>query len=326
MSLYGNHVAATSTDTGQVRVYEWSGADWARVGLPIERKSRNEDIMSVSLSASGDRVALGAVGTATTTGKTRVYEWLNHTWTQIGADIEGEELGDYFGTSVSLSSNGSRLAVGAPSNDEVTPGAGHVRVFEWSGSDWTQLGNDIDGDSAEVFFGSSVSISSHGNRFAASATGGGNSNGLVRIYQWTGDTWAQVGDDIVGEMANDAFGDRVALSANGNRMAASGPRNDDNGTDSGHARVHDLSMFNEFLINPGLNDHWFNPLTTGQGVYITVFPDLGKVTLTMFTYDTLLPDESVTATLGDPSQRWLNGLGNYSGNQAVKSSEGSLHC
>ena len=72
-----------------------------------------------------------------------------------------------------------------------------------------------------------------------------------------------------------------------------------------------------FKINPGLNDHWYNPATTGQGLYITVFPDMGKVTLTMFTYDTLLPPVEATANLGDPSQRWLNALGNYSGNQAV---------
>jgi len=72
-----------------------------------------------------------------------------------------------------------------------------------------------------------------------------------------------------------------------------------------------------FQINPGLNDHWYNPLTVGQGVYITVLPVLGKVTLTMFSYDTVLPPVDATANLGDASQRWLNALGRYSGNEAV---------
>jgi hypothetical protein len=72
-----------------------------------------------------------------------------------------------------------------------------------------------------------------------------------------------------------------------------------------------------FEINAGLNDHWYYPVTDGQGVYITVFPVLGKVNLTWFTYDTELPPLDAVANLGDPGHRWFNALGPYSGNQAV---------
>ncbi len=72
-----------------------------------------------------------------------------------------------------------------------------------------------------------------------------------------------------------------------------------------------------FEINAGLNDHWYYPVTDGQGVYITVFPDLGKVNLTWFTYDTELPPQDAVANLGDPGHRWFNALGPYSGNQAA---------
>lgn len=72
-----------------------------------------------------------------------------------------------------------------------------------------------------------------------------------------------------------------------------------------------------FPINPGLNDHWFDPKTTGQGAYITVFPILGRVNMTMFTYDTELPPGGIFANLGNMGQRWLNGLGRYAGNQAT---------
>jgi hypothetical protein len=316
MSLYGNRMAATSTDTGQVRVYEWKGTEWRRLGWPIERKSWNDNIETVSLSASGDRVALGARGVATTPGEARVYEWTG-TWTQLGSDIEGEALGDQFGASVSLSPDGNRLAVGAPHNDDGAPYAGHARVFEWNGSAWVQLGDDIDGDVTEAFNGHTVSLSSHGNRLAVGAPGGGGSNGLVRVYQWSGSAWSQIGTNIVGEMVSDGFGDRVALAANGNRVAASAPQNDGNGNDSGHARVFDLSMFNEFLINPGLNDAWYFPTTDGQGFFITVFPDFGRVSLAWFTYDTEQPPPGATANFGDPGHRWLTALGKYSGNQAT---------
>jgi predicted CXXCH cytochrome family protein len=72
-----------------------------------------------------------------------------------------------------------------------------------------------------------------------------------------------------------------------------------------------------FTMNAGLNDAWFNSVTKGQGFFITVFPDIGYVSLSWFTYDTERPPDDVNANLGDPGHRWLNALGAYSGNQAV---------
>ena len=48
---------------------------------------------------------------------------------QIGSDIDGKEPGDHFGSSVSLSSDGSTVAIGAPYNDGIGRDAGHVRVY-----------------------------------------------------------------------------------------------------------------------------------------------------------------------------------------------------
>lgn len=74
---------------------------------------------------------------------------------------------------------------------------------------------------------------------------------------------------------------------------------------------------NTFQINAGLNDAWYNPITDGQGFFITVFPDLGRVSLAWFTYDTELPTEEATANLGDPGHRWLIAQGDYVDDQAV---------
>lgn len=71
------------------------------------------------------------------------------------------------------------------------------------------------------------------------------------------------------------------------------------------------------LMNAGLNDAWYNPVTNGQGFFITVYPDLGAVSLAWFTYDTELPPEGATASLGDPGHRWMVASGPYTGNQAV---------
>ena len=70
-------------------------------------------------------------------------------WVQLGLDIDGEAAGDASGTSVSLSSDGSRLAIGANLNNGNGSNAGHVRVYEWDGISWVQLGLDIDGEAAD---------------------------------------------------------------------------------------------------------------------------------------------------------------------------------
>jgi len=75
-------------------------------------------------------------------------------------------------------------------------------------------------------------------------------------------------------------------------------------------------IVDELKINPGMNDAWYNPETDGQGFFITVFPDLGKVSLAWFTYDTELPPEDAVANLGDAGHRWLTALGPIEGNQA----------
>lgn len=71
----------------------------------------------------------------------------------------------------------------------------------------------------------------------------------------------------------------------------------------------------KFQINAGLNDAWYNPATDGQGFFITVFPDIGYVSLAWFTYDTELPAEDATANLGDPGHRWFTAGGPIEGNQ-----------
>ena len=69
-------------------------------------------------------------------------------WTQAGADIDGESAGDDSGNSVALSSDGNRVAIGAEYNDGSGSNAGHVRVFDWNGTAWTQVGVDLDGEGA----------------------------------------------------------------------------------------------------------------------------------------------------------------------------------
>ena len=45
------------------------------------------------------------------------YQYSNNTWTQLGGDIDGEASNDWSGRSVSLSSDGTIVAIGATGND-----------------------------------------------------------------------------------------------------------------------------------------------------------------------------------------------------------------
>lgn len=72
----------------------------------------------------------------------------------------------------------------------------------------------------------------------------------------------------------------------------------------------------DFEINAGLNDAWYFPDTAGQGFFVTVYPDTKTLFLSWFTFDTVLPDESASANLGAPGQRWLTAQGSYDGDQA----------
>ena len=175
-------------------------------------------------------------------GHVRVYENINGTWTQIGDDIDGEASNDGFGRSVSLNSNGNIVAIGSTGNDGNGDASGHVRVYENNNGTWTQIGDDLDGESSGDWHGYSVSLNSNGNIVAIGAAGNdanGDNSGHVRVYENDNGTWTQIGDDIDGEALRDYSGSSVSLNSNGNIVAIGAEANDGNGDSSGHVRVYE---------------------------------------------------------------------------------------
>ena len=90
-------------------------------------------------------------------------------WNQLGNTIIGESAGDRAGSSVSLSSDGTVLAIGAYENDGNGNNSGHTRLYQWNGTAWVQLGNDIDGEYTLDYSGCSVRLSSDGTLVAIGA-------------------------------------------------------------------------------------------------------------------------------------------------------------
>lgn len=115
----------------------------------------------------------------------------------------------YLGNAVASDDSGNVIAIsdtGYGMDEE-----GRVRVFQWSGSEWSQLGQDLLGDSFNNDFGLSLDLSSDGTVLAISdeeLCGQGH----VRIYCYEVDQWVQIGQPIIG-------GRSVSLNSSGNRVA-----------------------------------------------------------------------------------------------------------
>ena len=238
-------VGAPDTTNGSAKVYDWNGSAWVQVGGDITGTASG-DRFGVAVSISGDktRIVVGAIIHDSSRGEAKIYEYHqgSATWVQLGSTLDGEATGDRFGFSTAMSSNGSRVAIGADKNDGGGTDAGHVRVFDWDGSVWTQAGADIDGESAGDLMGAKggVSLSSDGLRLAVGARRDdetGTDAGHARVFDWNGTAWVQVGTDIDGEAAGDEFGNSVALSPDGSRLAVGGIFNDAGVSNAGHARV-----------------------------------------------------------------------------------------
>ena len=105
---------------------------------------------------------------------------------QIGSGINGEAAGDNSGWSVSISSDGTAVAIGAPNNDGIGSNAGQVRVYHNILGTWTKIVADIDGEAADDNSGTSVAIASDCKTVAIGAiwnVGAGINAGHVRVYK-----------------------------------------------------------------------------------------------------------------------------------------------
>ncbi len=248
IGAYGND--GNGTSSGHARIYEYSAGSWTQLGSDIDGEAAGDlSGYSVSLSADGSRIAIGAIlnngGNGADSGHARIYEYIAGSWTQLGSDIDGEMTSDRSGNSVSLSADGSRVAIGAYFNDGNGTSSGHARIYEYSSAEsWIQLGSDIDGEAAGDESGFSVSLSADGSRVAIGAygnDGNGTSSGHARIYEYSAGSWTQLGSDIDGEAAGDQSGYSVSLSDDGSRIAIGARYNDGRDTNAGHARIYKYS-------------------------------------------------------------------------------------
>ena len=226
----------------------------------------NEFGYSVSLSKNGNTLAVG-IRDANEEGHVKIYRYIDNTWIQIGGNMKGKQrwfdrIGrkNYvgFGSSVSLSDDGNIVAIGAWRDDctvvnvngepyelgdgESILGAncGSITIYQFDGSNWTQMGKDIMGSNGGDQIGSSIALSGNGKTFAFGALDAdynGRNSGLVRVYKFTNNDWSQINNDLYGRREGDNFGISISLSQDGNTLAVGANGNDDKGTNIGQVKV-----------------------------------------------------------------------------------------
>jgi len=241
--------------SGFVQAYRFNGTNWIEYGnrilgqcdgstgcSPCTNEMYHDLGHQVKVNANGTRLVVSAPQAECVNGPlagnrgvgfVRIYDMFSSStsggtddsWIQVGNDIvrPEPELGSAvqeFGGSLSLSSDGTKIAIG--SDD------GMCGVFYLDNGVWEVVGNymwDFYAKSDSFFHRQYISLSGDGNRVAVGADtlgeklhhwGDTEKEGTVRILEWTNGVWIQVGDDLVGPRG---FGHTVGLSPDGDILA-----------------------------------------------------------------------------------------------------------
>lgn len=213
---------------GAAWVYTRSGGVWSQQAKLVGAFSGPQPFQgtSVAVSADGNTVIVGGPNDAGGIGAAWVYTRSGGVWSHqqklFGSGAVGGWVGR--GASVALSSDGNTAIVGGPWDDEF---AGAAWVFTRSNGVWTQQGPKLVGTGAmgQARQGSSVAISSDGNRAIVGGPWDDGEAGAAWIFTRSGATWTQLGATLVGRGALGAAhqGLSVAISGNGATLIVGGP-------------------------------------------------------------------------------------------------------
>ena len=230
---------------------------WEQLNGDIDGESNNHySGWSLSFSKYGTRLAIGTTEhdgyNGVSTGYVKIYDFNEDeiTWNQLGNKIIGDRIGDFAGWSVSLSEDGTKLAIGAPQRnlDNSSYGNGYVSVYQYNHNEnrWDKLGSNINGTHQGDGTGRSVSLNEDGTRVAVGApyhsagpndAGTWTGYGVVRVYNYNGSSWQLIGS-IYGKAYNEFSGWSVSLNNDGTRVAIGAPKNDGIDIDSGVVRLY----------------------------------------------------------------------------------------
>ena len=168
-----------------------------------------------------------------------------------------------FGSSVALSDDGTKLAVGAKFNDTGGTNRGAVYLFELSGGDtfgdsiyYTAKiahGNGVSLSNIDRF-GSSVALSKDGHKLVVGAPyddTGGKDYGAVYLLNIGGSLWGKEVSQLSKLVSTTTgyFGESLALSGDGTKLAVGVPFNNTGGHNRGLVKLYTLNRSNTFTLS-----------------------------------------------------------------------------
>ena len=255
-------------DSGVVHTFNYRNNHWSQMPtivppLPASTSVINGFGKSVSLSADGNRIAVGEVHYDIPTdqirdkdeGRVTVFAY-NHldAWDVLGTPILGESnigLGVGLGESISLSADGNIVAAGTTQSDyNGLTNSGHVETYKFDGTIWVPFGGKIIGQEGSNL-GGSISLSSDGQTLAVSNQNyheqPGQNIGQWLVYQYK--TPWQLAYSKSGTALHDLYGKYVSLGEihhpDGTidmRVTIAAPHDDTNGNDAGKVQVFKLAQ------------------------------------------------------------------------------------
>lgn len=302
-------IVSTAADRQTIRTYtievtRESMASFAQGAYVKASNTDAEDLFGshIALSGDGATLAIGAFGedsnavgingnqadnSALSSGAVYVFSRANDIWSQQAyLKASNTQTNDVFGRSLTLSDDGSTLAVGAYLEDSSATGingnatdnagsnSGAVYVFSRANGTWSQqayvkASNAASGDN----FGNSVALSGDGTTLAVGAWGedsnatgiGGNpadnsapNSGAVYMFRSSNGVWSQQAYVKASNTeVDDQFGARVALSGDGTTLAV-GAWGEDGSATSINGDQADNSAFNSgaVYVFRRFNDVW----------------------------------------------------------------------
>jgi len=229
---------------GAAYVFVRSGGVWSQQQKLTASDAQAGDNfgVSVSLSSDGNTAIAGADqedAGGNSAGAAYVFVRSGVVWSeQQKLTASDAEESDYFGMSVSLSSDGNTALVGAA----YEAGTGSAYVFVRSGGVWSQQQKLTASDAQYAdLFGRSVSLSSDGNTALVGAyyeDAGGSMAGASYIFVRSGVVWSEQQKLTASDAeADDAFGYSVSLSGDGNTAIVGAFEEDAGGGNAGAAYI-----------------------------------------------------------------------------------------
>lgn len=149
---------AGAAETFNLIVDEDNNIEWKQFGSILHGDEKSEHFgWALDLSNDGKILIVGSTeydGSGYNRGKATIYSFNETTndWELYGSPVIGEVDKDEFGISVSILSDGSKIAIGSRYNNEET---GYVKIYEY-GTNWVQIASKITGQKAYDWFGNSV--------------------------------------------------------------------------------------------------------------------------------------------------------------------------